>query len=286
MDKSFNYYNTDQGHSLRFQRTGDSDNLLIIVSGGPGLTFEYLQPFHDNLAKSDFSVITYDCSGTASTDAPYLLSIEEYATELNEFINFLNPKAKVHIAGHSFGGAILQQFLIDYPNVADRAILINSFSSGKQLKSEISKRVASFPAEFHEKYKEFEKNENQDILWELIEKYWFPRHFMKFSDINEDILISLGNNSKAAVGAYYIGDNLFDINGAVMKWDVHERLSEIETPIVVMSGEFDYFSKEASESVVNKLNNAELWFSSQSSHMPMYEDVDAFFTAIKNFIKA
>jgi len=280
----YKYFSNRFGHNLRYKIIGHGDNQLLIVSGGPGLTLEYLKPFHDMLDKEQFTVISYDYSGTASTKSPYLSSIADYASELNDFIDFLGLKGKLSIGGHSAGGAILMQYLLDYSGKVDNAILMNSFTSGHQIKEAVGHRISSFPSDFHEKYKNFKVSKDSALLDAAIAEYWFPRHLLKFGSINEDLAISLENYAKVEVGSYYIGNDLFDIDGAFLDWDIDDRLSEIKTRTLVMSGEYDYFTKEESLLLSTKVQNGQLWYSEQASHMPMYEDQDNFMKSISEFL--
>ncbi|MFX1298969.1 MAG: alpha/beta fold hydrolase [Promethearchaeota archaeon] len=73
-----------------------------------------------------FKVIRIDNRGTGKSDRPDgVYTMEVYASDVAGLMDFLGIE-KAHIAGHSLGGMIAQNFAILYPSKVDMLILVNT----------------------------------------------------------------------------------------------------------------------------------------------------------------
>lgn len=270
--------------SLLYNKTGNGTIPVVLLHGGPGLTLDCLKTIHELLPEEVFTVISYNQSGSAHNQhAPFYTSIEEYAEELHTVLQYFKLE-KPFLLGHSWGGAIIQEYLVHYPDEKlAGAILVNTFSSGKKLAETIKARAANLPAIFHEKREKFLSAGDAQSYSALLGEYWLPIHMCRLNPIPEDIIASLSVMA-ADMGAYYLGD-LLDLSGALVKWDRTEALSNISIPTLVMSGEYDYPSKDDFDEMVKRIPNAQTWFEKETSHFPMYEQPALFKNAIITFMK-
>ncbi len=71
-----------------------------------------------------FKAITFDLRGTGESDRPNIpYTMKMMAEDVNGLAEFLNIK-KAHIIGRSFGGMIVQNFALIYPEKVDKLVLI------------------------------------------------------------------------------------------------------------------------------------------------------------------
>ena len=74
-----------------------------------------------------FKVIAFDNRGAGKSDRPEgPYKMEMYADDIRGLMDYLRID-KAHIIGWSLGGMIVQIFLLKYPDLADKAVLINTF---------------------------------------------------------------------------------------------------------------------------------------------------------------
>jgi pimeloyl-ACP methyl ester carboxylesterase len=84
---------------------------------------------------------------------------------------------------------------------------------------------------------------------------------------------------------YYIGPDVFNLSGALVSWDRTKELSDINVPALIMSGEFDYGSRNDFDQLVRAIPQATGWYEPGVSHFPMYEAPDSFSNALLAFLR-
>lgn len=269
---------------LHFKKTGVGKQAILVIPGGPGLSLDYLEVFHQLFEPSEYTVYSYEPSGYPNSHKEFQGTIKGYAQELTEFINQLQLQ-DVILIGHSFGACIALEFLLIKNHKVKSAILISAFPSGKAIRDAIIHRVKAFSADFQELLNEFTQNQDPETYWQLIGNFWIPKHFYRSENMNVQLSRSLERYAEVNCSAYYLGNNLFDLNGAIMEWDIENRLSEIQIPCLIISAINDYFSMEQTVQFSDKLLKSKYWISEKGSHMVFYEDPENFKDAIFNFLE-
>jgi len=272
------------GRELFYHQTGHGSKTVFIVHGGPGLTLDYLKIVHNQLPAEDFTVVSYNQSGSFDSSPEYYRSVPDYATELKAVIEHFGPENSI-VIGHSWGVAVVLELLLAYPSLVDKAVLMNGFCSGKQLKQAIQLRVDALPEDFHQQRKAHLANNDPAGYGALLFKDWLPKHVINLPDFPDDLMLSITQQG-VEVSTHFIGSDTLNITGELLNWDRHDDLNSITTPILLMSGKYDYLSKEETENMQQKLGNAQFWYSEVASHMPMYEDPENFKNALITFLSA
>lgn len=110
------------GLSIRTaRRTNSSGGTPLVIFNGIGAALEMLLPFID--AVPDIDVITFDAPGAGRSAAPSLpWRFSHYAKAAARVMDEYGV-ATVNLAGISWGGALAQQFVRQYPERVDRLIL-------------------------------------------------------------------------------------------------------------------------------------------------------------------
>lgn len=103
---------------------GTGDPIVFIHPTGMGsITFHYQQELAEN-----HKVLTYDMRGNGFSEADNeRISVSLLARDLKQLLDGLMIPSAV-ICGYSNGGAIAQEFVLNYPNMAKGLILIGGFS--------------------------------------------------------------------------------------------------------------------------------------------------------------
>jgi proline iminopeptidase len=293
--REFNYFSLGKSLSmllsladrkLTYKKSGFGATTVVLISGGPGFTIDCLSIIHTLLPENEFTVISYNQSGTAANEnAPFYKSIQRYAQELLEVLQVLGVE-EVYLLGHSWGTAIVQEFLFQYPEAKIRGvIMVNPFSSGANLVNAIKTRAAELPEAFHERRKALSDKGDGDGLDGLIGEFWFSRFVCRLEQIPTDILSSLSNLHDTAMYYYFLGHDLMTLNGAIMQWNRSTELKQIKIPALVMSGEYDYSSRADIEAMARAIPKAEVWYEEGVSHFPMYEKPVEFQQSLISFLR-
>lgn len=103
------------------------EGIPVVLIHGFGDRKEHWRAQIGDLAKY-FKVVRIDNRGAGKSerpDEPY--SIEIYIDDIKSLLDFLNIR-KTHIIGHSLGGMIVQNFVLNYPSYVDKVVLINTIA--------------------------------------------------------------------------------------------------------------------------------------------------------------
>ena len=95
-------------------RKGDGTRTPLLLMNGIGVNFEVLQQFVDALNPA-IEVIRFDVPGTGGSPAPLIpYRFSSHARLVAEMLDQLGYQ-QVDVLGVSWGGALAQQFALQYP---------------------------------------------------------------------------------------------------------------------------------------------------------------------------
>ena len=269
--------------TVRLVHTGNADNQIIVIPGGPGLTLEYLKPFHDHLTSDSYEVISYDPAGTVTSKKPSPEGITDLAEELDQLVNQIKKGGKLIMIGHSVSASVVLEYAIN-SNQPDVIILSNGFVSGQDLRLAYQKRSEAFGEDFNTRYADYRRNRNPESLWSLMHDYWIPNYFFRYAPPTEEMQVSLANFSLSDVPAKFIGEDFFDMQGAFIDWTAEERLDQLSCQVHLFSGTNDYMDFESLKSMQAKFKEATLDIIPNTSHSPFIENPDGYFKSIKSYL--
>lgn len=117
-----------KGQSLRVAiRHGKGTSTPLLLLNGIGVSFEVFQPFIDELTE-DLEIIRFDVPGTGgSPRTPLPFRFSNLACLASQMLDQLEYQ-KVDVLGISWGGALAQQFALQYHRRCRRLILVSTAS--------------------------------------------------------------------------------------------------------------------------------------------------------------
>lgn len=154
---------------------------------------------------------------------------------------------KASFVGFSMGGAVAFQMAIDYQDLVDKLVIINSGpdfnnvnDSGVDILAERTKII---------------KEKGFKTLASKISEGMFPLESQKQwrKEFEERIM----NNDE---------DAYLQTFGELMKWGIGDQVSKIEHPTLVVASDQDYTSLEYKKIYANKMNNSKLVVIKNSRH--------------------
>jgi len=114
------------------QGNADSAKVVILVHGF-SVPYHIWDGTYDSLVQAGFHVIRYDEFGRGFSDRPAVdYDPVLYRTQLHDLVTSLKLQTPVSLAGVSFGGAVVSDFVVHYPQLTDKIILVDPvYSFGK-----------------------------------------------------------------------------------------------------------------------------------------------------------
>ncbi len=114
-------------HYLDIHPQGVPPVLLIHGLGATGISWEMQFP---PLQAAGYRVLAPDMRGFGQSTYPGQMSIALMAADCAALLQSLTDRP-AHVAGISMGGTIAQQLALDFPDLVDRLVLVNTFAQLK-----------------------------------------------------------------------------------------------------------------------------------------------------------
>ena len=113
-------------YQIHAQYIGDLSNpKVLLIHGSPGYWFDFKKIFADLSLRDQFCLISYDRAGYGKTSVPAQELLKNQAKHAAAVIqHFGKSGEKFTVLGHSYGGAVLEQTILDYQDKISNAIYV------------------------------------------------------------------------------------------------------------------------------------------------------------------
>ncbi|GGF70838.1 proline iminopeptidase [Azorhizobium oxalatiphilum] len=275
------------GHAVVAYEFGSGPDVLLCLNGGPGLPCDYFREALSFLAEHGFRVVAFDQLGCGASDRPEdpaLWSITRYVAEV-EAVRAALGLGRVHLTGHSWGGWLAIEYALTHPQNVRTLLLQNTAADLPHLMSELHRLRAALGPEAvammaaHEAAGRFTHPEYQAAITLL--NY---RHVLRLEgDWPAPVLRSLGDWNMAPYKAMQ-GPNEFLYIGNLKDWTRLDDLPSLHVPALITVGAHDEQTPACATRMAERLPQAELHLFAHSSHMPFYEEPEAFDRVLLSFL--
>lgn len=274
------------GYSVVAYGFGEGDNVLFCLNGGPGLPCDYLRDAHAWLREKGYQVVAFDQLGTGASDRPDdpdLWTIERYVQEV-ETVRQALGLGQVHLLGHSWGGWLGIDYTLTYPGAVKSLILENTVADMPHLVTELERLRAALGPETVAMMQRHEAEGTIDHPeYEAAVTILNYRHVCRLATWPAPVNRSLGDWN---MGPYKTmqGPNEFLYTGNLKDWNRVPDLPRIKVPVLITTGQHDELTPACALRMKLNLQDAELHVFPNSSHMPFYEEPEAYFPVLLDFL--
>lgn len=265
---------------------GSGDEVLFLLNGGPGLPCNYLRDPMLRMVDQGYRVVTYDQLGCGASDKPTdpkLWTIGRYVEEVETVRKGLGL-GRIHLLGHSWGGWLGIDYALTYLGALKTITLSNTCGDMPHLIGELNRLRAALGTETeammqrHEADGTLEHPEYQAAV--TILNY---RHVCRLQDWPEPVKASLKDWNMGPYGTMQ-GPNEFLYIGNLKDWNRIPEMHRIAVPALILVGFHDELPPACAMRMKQALPDAEIEVFSNSSHMPMHEEPDAYFARLGGFL--
>lgn len=285
----------EAGHELYYRLLGTAEETLVILHGGPGVSHSYLNRMGE-LAGNDLRVVFYDQLGSGKSDKPEdksLYYVQRYSDDLEVLLKKLGL-GRVHLYGQSWGGMLALQYSLDHPERVISLILSDTAASTRGAVRGMKQRLLELPPQvYHDILKlegagDFTSKEYADLVLQFYCR--FLRRSTPFDPERSlrEYLETAGEDIEDLGPGYYNmwGPNEFTCTGAVLDWDVVDRLGEIHAPTLIVCGWYDEAVPELHRELADRIPDNEYVVFGNSSHLIIQEkEANAYLAVIRDFIR-
>jgi L-proline amide hydrolase len=263
---------------------------VVICHGGPGAAHDYTEPIAE-LSRFGRGCVLYDQLGCGQSshlpDAPAdFWTVQLFKDELVDLTRHLGIAERYAVVGQSWGGMLAMEHALDHPEGLRAIVVADSPASIPLWVEEANRLRADLPLDVQATLTEHEEAGTTESP-EYVEavRVYYDRHLCRvpwpdyversFAQMDEDPTVYHTMN----------GPSEFHCIGSLKTWDITERLPQISTPTLLVSGRHDEATPHIVEQIESRVPGAQWRLFEQSSHMPHVEEPDAFLEAVEGFLK-
>ena len=258
---------------------------LLTIHGGPGAGHDYLQPL-EALA-DERMVILYDQLGCGRSDIPpnrSLWNIGRFEKELDSLRASLGLN-RIVIYGHSWGGWLAIDYLLNGARGVDGVILASTSASLKQYEQGTRRRLKELPGDLAVKAARLEREGKTRSLQYSNIVDQFDRSFLLRLKQPSMLARASGQNI-ARSPAYEVmqGINEFTVTGNLKGWNREPELSRIQIPTLILTSEFDEVTPDCAETLHRGIARSELVSIRGAAHLAMVEKPQEYVQVLRQFL--
>jgi L-proline amide hydrolase len=265
---------------------------LVTLHGGPGATHDYLLSLAD-LADNGRAVVFYDQLGNGkSTHLPERMgdggfwTPELFVRELQNLVEHLGIADRHHVLGQSWGGFLAQEYALTQPRGLRSLTLANTAASFPDFLAEANRLRAELPPEVEATLRRHEAaGTTGDPEYEDACMVFYKRHLCRLDEWPEEVTRAFDEIGKDPTVYHTMnGPSEFHVIGSLKDWQAKDRLGRIGVPTLVISGRYDEATPALQETLGEGIPDTEQVILAESSHMPFWEERDAFMAAVSDWL--
>lgn len=289
-DHGEGYFEIDD-YELYYRRFGSGDDVLVGVHGGPGMPHDYLAPLAQH-AGDDLTVYLYDQFGVGRSDRPApgdfdRYTVEHYRDELEAVRQAIDPEGSFSVYGQSWGGMLAQEYMLEYGDHVENLILANTLADTQTAYESMRSVLQNLSADDQETIEAYEADRAYDAPeYEAALDGAYRDHVCRTDEYPAPVLSTFERINLDVYGLMWGPNEYVLLETARLRgWDVRDRLSEISTPTLVLSGEYDEIEPAIARDIADRIPDSTLHVFEESSHMPYWEEPDAHYEVVESFLK-
>ena len=272
----------------------DPDSALtpvVICHGGPGAAHDYCEPIAE-LAGIGRPCVLYDQVGCGKSqhlpDAPAeFWTPQLFKNELVQLTLHLGISGRYAVVGQSWGGMLAMEHALDHPPGLRAIVVADSPASIPLWVSEANRLREELPPDVQQTLLRHEEaGTTDDPEYEQAVRVFYDRHLCRipwpdcversFAQMAEDPTVYHTMN----------GPSEFHVIGSLKTWDITDRLHEITTPTLLVSGRYDEATPHIVEQIHQRIPGSEWTTFEHSSHLPHIEEPEVFLARVDSFLRS
>jgi proline iminopeptidase len=252
----------------------------LVMAGGPDIDHTYLRPWLDDLGDT-FRLIYYDhrCSGRSGRPPVETYTYDQLCTDADA-LRHHRGHPRVAVLGHSSGGMLALQYALRYPDRLSHLILADTAAAFNYPEAVLENARRRSATE--------EMLATLRLLFPPVREDEMPR----LARGRVDLLPLYFHTRSPDWGERLFGRTVFNPDllprgvALLAEHDVTSRLSEIQTPSLILVGEDDFITPPSQAAVLHQgLPHSTRVVLKGCGHFSYAEAPDAFAAAIRQWLQ-
>lgn len=259
---------------------------LVCVHGGPGFTSYYLESLFE--LSGQLPVVCYDqagCGRSRRVGGRKVFSVDGFVEELEALREALGVSS-MHLLGHSFGGLIIGEYALRYPERARSAIFASASIDIPRWLADGQRLLSQLPLMDRMILREGLRAGNvhsPEFLRALASYY--TKHVYGFTEKPESISKSEAEADHVTYQTVW-GPNELAVTGLVRDYTLTPRLAELSCPSLFMCGRCDEATPEAHQYFASLAPRSACHIFEQSAHHPHITERKECLETIGQFLRS
>lgn len=273
-------FKSDDGVTLHYEVLGKGEP-VVLLSGGPGFSPDYLRPIAERLQKKYAAVLFHQRGTGKSKLEKYdgeMLAFEKLVADLDALRRELKQE-KLTLVGHSFGGILSMMYAREHP---DRIRALALIDSGGPTLSAVPKFNTNLEARFSEEEKarikewsdpDRRKANHKRAVLEITK----AKAAAYFADRTKAPLLTDLMNEESFNDAVFWG-----VVMQMMTLDLRAGLEKVKAPVLVIHGKQDPL--ESAAEVHATFPGSQLVLIENAGHFPWLEKPAEVYGPLQSFL--
>lgn len=273
-------FKSHDGTVLHYDIVGKGER-IVMLSGGPGFSPEYLRPVAEKLADKYAFVLLHQRGTGKSVLEKHdgeTLALKNLVGDLEALRKELKSE-KLCIVGHSFGGILSMMYAREYPERVAMLALVDS--GGPTLKS-----VLKFNANLESRFSEEDRIKIKE--WSDVERVKENRRRAVLEVTRAKASAYFADRAKAqpfmaALTEDSFNDQMFRaVVPQMFTLDLRAGLEKVTAPVLILHGRQDPL--ETAEELRETFPKAKVELLENAGHFPWVEQPSVFYAALSGFL--
>ncbi|HEX8904382.1 MAG TPA: alpha/beta hydrolase [Longimicrobiaceae bacterium] len=283
------YVSSVDGVSLFYHVEGSGPDTIMVLSGGPGLSYRYMQPDLGPLARGR-TVIYYDQRGAGNSTViydPALLSMDRQVADVDAIRQHFGIQ-KLSLVGHSAGALFATLYAAAHPANVERLVLLDPAPA-----------TGAFAAEFANNRVSRTAPDQLALQGDLINQFLsgtvadpvascevlFHSVFTPYMVDGSKLQHVKFCDEPVPAAANSVFTVLVGLSALDASWDVAPYLHQITAPTLVVHATADPIPAASSQYYADGIAGAQLVTIQNAGHFPWLEQPVAFFSTMETFLR-
>jgi len=256
---------------------------LLVLHGGPGASFDYLEP----LAALDRPVVFYDQLGCGRSEHPddvSLWTVERYVQELAQVRAALGLE-RVHLLGQSWGAMLAVEYLLRQNATGVLSCTLGGpCLDAAAWEADQRRLLQELPPASRKIVETAEQAGNYDGEdYQRVMQDYYALHVCRLAQWPECLMRSF-EQMNTQIYLHMWGPSEFTVTGTLKGHSCVEGLGRIDIPVLLTCGRYDEATPETVALFRDALPDARMQVFEDAAHEHHLEKTDEYLQALSNFL--
>lgn len=276
------------------RKLGDNPSVkILLLHGGPGSTYEYLEVLEKPLLDAGLEFYFYDQLGSYHSDQPSqpdLWEIPRFVEEVEQVRQALGLAVEnFYLYGQSWGGILAIEYALKYQRSL-KGLIVSNMMASIPAYNEYAERVLMPQMDQgvlqEVKRLEAEGKHEDPRYMELLTPHHYEKHLLRMPQAEwPEAIFRTFAHMNPAIYVPMQGPSELGASGKLLHWDRTKDIHEIAVPTLVIGAQYDTMDPAHLRWMAGEFPRGRYHFCPNGSHLAMWDDEKIYMEGLLGFVK-